>query len=120
MELYRLGEMESKFADLIWQHAPIRSGELVKLSEQSLNWKKSTTYTMLKRLCERNIFANCDGMVVVLMSREEFQAAQGEEFIRETFGGSLPGFLAAFTRRKRLSEKEISEIQCLIDRYKEG
>lgn len=120
MEPYKLGEMEQRFADLIWEKEPVSSGELVKLCEAELNWKKSTTYTMLKRLCERNIFENQKGIVTALITREDFLALQGEQFLSESFGGSLPQFFAAFTRRKRLSEKEIMEIQRLIDEYKEG
>lgn len=119
MEQYRLGEMEQKFADLIWENAPIQSGELVKLCSAELDWKKSTTYTMLRRLCERGIFENAGGTVAPLMTKEEFSVEQGEQFLNETFDGSLPRFLAAFTRRKKLSEKEISEIQKLIDEHKE-
>lgn len=119
MEQYKLGEMEQRFADLIWLRAPIPSGELVKLCEEELSWKKSTTYTMLKRLCDREIFENQKGMVTVLMTKEDFVAAQGEQFLSETFGGSLPRFLAAFTRRNKLSDKEIRELQRLIDEHKE-
>jgi len=119
MKKYKLGEMEQRFADLIWQHEPISSGELVKLCETELNWKKSTTYTMLKRLCDRGIFQNQKSMVTALMTREDFLAAQGEQFLNRTFGGSLPRFFAAFTRRNRLSEKEISELQRLIDEHRE-
>ncbi len=119
MEKYKLGEMEEKFAELIWKHAPIRSGELVRLCEEEFSWKRTTTYTMLKRLCERGLFANEEGMVVVRMSREDFQAARGERFIEENFGGSLPLFLTAFTRRKRLDEKEIQMLRELIERYEE-
>lgn len=119
MEQYKLGEMEQRFADLIWLRAPIPSGELVKLCEEELSWKKSTTYTMLKRLCDREIFENQKGMVTVLMTKEDFVAAQGEQFLSETFDGSLPRFLAAFTRRNKLSDKEIRELQRLIDEHKE-
>lgn len=119
MEQYKLGEMEQRFADLIWLRAPIPSGELVKLCETELSWKKSTTYTMLKRLCDRGIFENQKGMVTVLMTKEDFVAAQGEQFLSETFGGSLPRFLAAFTRRNKLNDKEIRELQRLIDEHKE-
>lgn len=119
MEQFKLGEMEQKFAELIWEHAPIGSGELTKLCETAFDWKRTTTYTMLKRLCERKIFANESGTVVALMTREEFQAAQGEHFINENFEGSLPRFLAAFSRRKRLSDKEIAELRRLIDEYEE-
>lgn len=119
MEQYRLGEMEQKFADLIWEHAPVGSGELTKLCEKEFAWKRTTTYTMLKRLCDRKIFANNSGTVSVLMTREEFQAAQGEQFINETFDGSLPRFLAAFSRRKKLSDREILELKKLIDSFEE-
>lgn len=120
MEQYKLGEMEQRFADLIWQRAPISSGELVKLCSVTLNWKKSTTYTMLKRLCERDLFENQKGIVSTLMTKEDFAAAQGEQFLSETFGGSLPQFFTAFTRRNKLSDKEIQELQQLIDDHKEG
>ena len=120
MEPYKLGEMELRFADLIWEREPVSSGKLVKLCETELSWKKSTTYTMLKRLCSRGIFENQRGTVAALITREDFLAMQGEQFLTETFDGSLPRFLAAFTRRNKLSEKEILEIQRLIDEYKEG
>lgn len=112
--------MEQKFADIIWANEPVASGELVKICETELDWKKSTTYTMLKRLCDREIFQNKKGIVSSLMSKDEFLAHQGEQFLNETFDGSLPQFLVAFTRRKKLSKKEISEIQRLIDEHKEG
>lgn len=119
MEKYKLGEMEMTFAQIIWNNAPVSSGELVKICEKELNWKKSTTYTMLKRLCQREIFENDNGTVKVLITKDEFKAAQSEEFIEETFGGSLPMFLTAFTKRNKLSAKEIEEIKNLIDSYKE-
>lgn len=119
MELYKLGEMEQKFAELIWTHAPIPSGQLVKLCQEAFNWKRTTTYTMLKRLCLRNLFVNKNGIVQVVMTKGDFQAAQGEQFLNENFDGSLPCFLAAFSRRKKLSRQEIEELQKLIDDYKE-
>ncbi|MDE7311020.1 MAG: BlaI/MecI/CopY family transcriptional regulator [Eubacterium sp.] len=119
MEAYKLGEMEQRFADMIWERAPIRSGELAKLCLEAFGWKRTTTYTMLKRLCERKLFINEKGLVSVLMAKEEFQAAQGEQFVNETFGGSLPQFLAAFSRRKKLSLTEIQELKKLIDDYEE-
>ena len=119
MEKYKLGEMEQKFADLIWEHEPVSSRRLTELCEKAFSWKRTTTYTMLKRLCEREIFQNDRGTVTSLMSKSEFGAAQGEQFLTETFDGSLPRFLAAFTRRKKLSEKEIKEIQKLIDDHRE-
>lgn len=119
MEQYKLGEMEQKFADLIWENAPIGSGELTKLCEKEFSWKRTTTYTMLKRLCDRGMFENRSGTVVILLTREEFQGAQGEHFVNETFAGSLPRFLAAFSRRKKLSDRDILELKKLIDNYEE-
>ncbi|NLL57894.1 MAG: BlaI/MecI/CopY family transcriptional regulator [Firmicutes bacterium] len=115
MQNYKLGAMETKFAELIWDNEPISSGELVKLCEKELSWKKSTTYTMLRRLCMRKIFKNNNGVVSSVITRQEFQALQSEQFVKDTFNGSLPQFLAAFTLRKKLSEKEINELQKLID-----
>lgn len=119
MHPYKLGEMEQKFADLIWEKAPISSGELVKLCEGEFHWKRTTTYTMLKRLCDRKLFANENGTVVVCMAKEEFRAAQGEQFLEENFGGSLPIFLAAFSRRRKLNNREIMELKKLIEEYEE-
>lgn len=115
MEQTKLGEMEQRFAELIWKNAPVGSGRLVSLCAQELGWKKSTTYTMLKRLCERGLFANEGGVVKTRITPEEFDALRSEQFVAETFGGSLPQFLAAFTRRRRLSGAEIAELQRLID-----
>ena len=115
MSELRMGAIESRFADMIWENEPVPSPELVKLAERELNWKKSTTYTVLKRLCERGIFQNQGGMVTSLLSRQDFYAVQSEKFVEETFSGSLPAFLTAFTTRKKLSEEEIAELQALID-----
>lgn len=120
MEELRLGAVESKFADIIWNNEPIPSGELVKLCNQKLEWKKSTTYTMLKRLCERGIFKNENGVVSSILTKEEFGAAQGERIIEDTFDGSLPAFIAAFASRKKLSAKDVEEIQKMIDEIREG
>lgn len=120
MEPYKLGEMEEKFAQLIWEHAPIATGELTKLCETAFDWKRTTTYTMLKRLCQRNLFENDQGTVKVLMSREEFESAKGEQFLEENFDGSLPKFLAAFSRRKKLNSREVEELKKLIESYEEG
>ena len=119
MKAYQLGAMEMRFAELIWRHEPVSSGELVRLCEAELCWKKSTTYTMLRRLCQRNLFQNDNGTVTARMSKQEFQALQSEQFLEETFHGSLPQFLTAFTTRKKLSGKEIDELQQLIDQSKE-
>jgi BlaI family transcriptional regulator, penicillinase repressor len=112
---YKLGMVEMRFADLIWNNEPLSSGDLVKLCEKELSWKKSTTYTILRRLCERGFFQNKDGTVSSLISKQEFHALQSEKFVEETFDGSLPQFLTAFTTRKKLSEKEIEELQSFID-----
>lgn len=111
----KLGSIESRFADMIWQNEPISSGELVAMALEELNWKKSTTYTILKRMCERGIFQNQNSTVTSLISREEFYAMQSEQFVEDAFEGSLPAFLAAFTRRKKLSCSEIDELQKVID-----
>ena len=118
MSEYKMGSVETKFADIIWNNEPISSGELAKLALQELQWKKSTTYTVLKRLCERGIFQNEGGTVTSVFSREEFQARQSEAFVEETFDGSLPAFLAAFGSRKKLSEKEIDELEKLIEKMR--
>ena len=115
MSELRMGAIESRFADIIWQNEPITSPELVKLAAKELDWKKSTTYTVLKRLCERGIFQNNDGTVTSLISKKDFYAVQSEKFVEETFSGSLPAFLAAFTTRKKLSDAEINELQELIN-----
>ena len=120
MEQYKLREMEQKFADMIWANEPVSSRALTELCEAEFSWKRTTTYTMLKRLCDRGIFANNSGTVTALMSKAEFGAAQGEQFLKDAFNGSLPQFLAAFTRRKKLTAKEIADIQRLIDNHKEG
>jgi len=120
MAEYKLGEIEMRFADIIWNHEPLPSGELVKLCAQKLDWKKSTTYTILRRVCERGLFQNQGGMVTSLVSKEEFFAMQSEKFVEDTFAGSLPNFLAAFTRRKKLSEKEIVQLQKIIAENREN
>ena len=110
-----MGAIESRFAEMIWQREPVTSPELVKLAAQELDWKKSTTYTVLRRLCERGIFQNNNGVVTSLISKQDFYAAKSEQFVEETFSGSLPAFLAAFTTRKKLSDAEINELQELIN-----
>ena len=114
MSEYKLGEIEMRFADLIWSNEPVNSGELVKLAEKELSWKKSTTYTILRRLCERGIFQNNDSIVTSQISKDEFMSLQSEKFVDETFSGSLPKFLATFSRRKNLSDTEIQEVLNII------
>ncbi|MBE6944325.1 MAG: BlaI/MecI/CopY family transcriptional regulator [Ruminococcaceae bacterium] len=111
----KLGEVEARFADIIWQNEPLHSRVLAELAEKELSWKKSTTYTVLKRLCERGIFQNSNGTVTSLVSKEEFHALQSEKFIDETFDGSLPAFLAAFGSRKKLTDEEIRELTKVIE-----
>lgn len=111
----KLGEVEARFADIIWQNEPMHSRELAEAAEGELGWKKSTTYTILKRLCDRGLFQNQKGIVTSLVSKDEFHALQSEKFVDETFAGSLPAFLAAFSTRKKLSESEVEELQAIID-----
>ena len=115
----KLGTVEARFADIVWKAQPLSSGELVKLCEKELGWKKSTTYTVLKKFCERGVFQNQNGMVSAQVSRQEFYAKQCEKFVEEAFGGSLPAFIAAFTQRQALSAEEISEIRRMIDHAQE-
>ena len=96
MNMYKLAESEEKFAELIWQHELIRSGELVKLCEKEMKWKKSTTYTVLKKLCEKGIFQNKDTVVSSVITKEQYCEKQSIRFVEDTFGGSLPKFLTAF------------------------
>jgi len=115
-----LGVIESRFADIIWQHEPLSTQELVRLCEAELSWKRTTTYTVLKRLSERGLFRNEGGTVSARISRQDFYARRSEKFVEETFDGSLPAFLAAFSARKPLTPQEVAEIRRLIDGYKEG
>lgn len=115
----KLGLVEARFADIVWSNAPLTTKELVRLCGDELNWKRTTTYTVLKKLCERGIFQTEDSMVRALISRDEFYAIQSEQFVDETFEGSLPAFIAAFTTRKTLAAEEIEEIRRMIDRLGE-
>ncbi|MBQ6067844.1 MAG: BlaI/MecI/CopY family transcriptional regulator [Clostridia bacterium] len=115
-----LGEVQARFADLVWEHEPITSGELVKLCQKELNWKKPTTYTVLRKLCEKGIFQNDNGTVRAVVSREDFYSAKSERFVEETYHGSLPAFVAAFMSRKTLSDSEAEEIRRMIDAYRRG
>ena len=117
MEDTKLGVVEAHFADIIWQHVPLTSGELVKLSGRELGWKKSTTYTVLKKLCEKGIFRNQNGLVTSLVSKQELHAAQSRKFVEDTFEGSLPAFIAAFATQKALSQEEIAQIRRMIDGF---
>ena len=120
MDEVRLGVVESRFADLIWDNEPLHSRDLVLLCQKELNWKKPTTYTVLRKLCERGIFQNTDSIVSSRISRQDFYAMQSEKFVEQTFEGSLPAFLAAFTARKALTQEEIAQIRSMIDSMGEG
>ena len=114
MAEWKLGMVESRFADIIWQHEPIHSRELAVICGRELNWKRPTTYNVLRKLCEKGIFKNQDGIVSSVLSRQEFYGIQGENFVEEAFAGSLPAFVAAFTARKKLSDAEVEELIGII------
>lgn len=112
---YKLADAEAKFADIIWEREPLSSPELVKVCEKEMNWKKSTTYTVLKKLCEKGIFRNENAVVSAVLSREEFYGRQSRKYVEDVFEGSLPRFLTAFCGGKKLSAKEVEEMQKFID-----
>ena len=118
MKCDKLARGEAAFADLIWRHEPINSGELVKLSEKEMGWKKSTTYTVLKKLCDKGIFQNENAVVSSLIKKDEFFAKQSRRLVEDAFGGSLPKFLAAFIGENRLSNRQAEELKKLIDEHK--
>ena len=113
----QMGAVESKFAEIIWSCEPISASELAKKADSSFKWKKTTTYTVLKRLCDKGIFKNEKGLVTSIISKENYYALQSEKIVDESFGGSLPAFFAAFTSRKNLTDKEIEQLRKLIDKY---
>jgi len=116
---YNLTEAERKFAELIWTHEPINSGKLVLLCADRFGWKKSTTYTFLKKLCDQRLFQNMDATVTSRVSEEEYKRVQSEQFVDTHFGGSLPKFLAAFAPRKKCSKAEFDEIMKIITDHEE-
>ena len=118
METPKIFESEYRFCLILWEHEPVKSTELVKLCQEELGWKKATTYTVIKRLAERGVLKSEDAVVTSLVSREEVQTAELDELVEKTFGGSLPAFIAAFGRRQKLSDAQLSELQELIDSYK--
>ena len=119
MEEIKLGMVEARFADIVWQKAPISTKELVASCEKELNWKRTTTYTVLKKLCDKGIFKTENSIVTVLISKEEFYAIQSEKFVDDAFGGSLPAFIAAFASRKKLSERELEKIRDMLELFDE-
>ena len=116
---FELGAVQERFADIVWKNEPVGSGELVKICERELSWKKPTTYTVLRKLCEKGLLKNEDGVVTSLISKEEFYSAKSEQIIEESFEGSLPSFIASFISHKRLTAGEAEEIQRMIDTFKE-
>ncbi len=117
MNEIKLGMVEARFADIIWDNHPLSTKELVALCQNELNWKRTTTYTVLRKLCDRGIFKTENSMVTALISKTEFYSIQSEKFVDETFNGSLPAFIAAFTSRKKLSSQELDEIKKMIDSF---
>lgn len=113
-----LGAVQARFADIVWANEPVPSGALVKICERELGWKKPTTYTVLRKLCEKGLFKNQNGVVTSVISREDYYSRKSGDFVDETFGGSLPAFIAAFMSGKTLSEKEADEIQRMIDAHR--
>lgn len=118
METPKIFESEYKFASIVWEKEPISVKELIKLCNEHLEWKRTTTYTVLKRLCERGILQNEDGIVTSLYSKEEIQYSESKQFLDKTFEGSLPGFLAAFLKGQKVSDSEIDEIRHMLDEFK--
>ena len=111
----KLGVIETRFAQIVWENEPLTTNQLIKLCAEDLEWKRTTTYTVLKKLCDKGIFKTENSQVTALISKQEFEAMRSEQFVDETFKGSLPAFLTAFNSRKKLSDAEIDEIQKLID-----
>ncbi|MCL2152274.1 MAG: BlaI/MecI/CopY family transcriptional regulator [Oscillospiraceae bacterium] len=120
MNYYRLAEAESRFADLIWENVPIHSPKLAELAADVMKWKKSTTYTVLKKLCDKGIFKNEYALVTALLTRDEYYASQSVKYVDDTYGGSLPQFITSFVSNRKLTNKQADEIQRLIDDYREG
>jgi predicted transcriptional regulator len=120
MEMPKIFESEYRFCLILWEHEPIKSGELVELCKKQLGWKPTTTYTVIKRLSERGVLKNENTVVTSLISKDEVQASEINEMVEKTFEGSLPAFVASFTKHQKISKEEIDEIQKMIDRYRKG
>lgn len=120
METPKVFESEYRFCLILWAHEPIKSSELVALCKEQLGWKTTTTYTVIKRLSERGVLKNENTVVTSLVSKDDVQAAEINEMVEKTFEGSLPAFVAAFTRHQKLSESEIDAVQQMIDRFRKG
>lgn len=118
MKDFELGAVQERFADIVWENEPIPSGELAKICEKELNWKRPTTYTVLRKLCEKGLLQSRNGVVESLVSRADFYSAKSKQIVDTSYRGSLPAFIAAFTDQNALSAQDVSEIQALIDKYK--
>lgn len=120
MEIPKIHEGEYRFCLILWEHEPVTAAELVKLCQEQLGWKRTTTYTVIKRLGEKGVLRSENGVVTALVSKDEAQASEIDELVEKKFGGSLPAFVAAFTKRQTLSEEELDEVQRMIDRIRKG
>ena len=120
MDTPKIHESEYRFCLVMWEHQPVTAVELVKLCQEQLGWKRTTTYTVIKRLGERGVLKNEDGTITALVSKEDAQAREINELVEEKFQGSLPAFIAAFTKRRDISEEELDEVQRMIDRIRKG
>ena len=115
---FELGAVQERFADIVWAHEPVASGDLVKICEKELGWKKPTTYTVLHKLCEKGLLQNENGIVTSLISKEDFYSERSTPIVEESFAGSLPAFVAAFISKKELTSAEVDDIQKMIDTFK--
>lgn len=120
MSTPKIFESEYRFCLILWEYEPVKSSELVALCKEKLGWKPTTTYTVIKRLSERGVLKNENTVVTSLVSKDEVQAAEIDEMVEKTFEGSLPAFIAAFTKHRKISDKEIDEVQQMIDRFRKG
>ena len=120
METPKVFESEYRFCLILWENEPIKSGELVNLCREQLGWKPTTTYTVIKRLSERGVLKNENSVVSALVTKDEVQAAEINEMVEKTFEGSLPAFIAAFSKHQKITEKELDAVQAMIDRYRKG
>ncbi len=120
MEIPKIFESEYRFCLIMWEHEPVTTTELVRLCKERLQWKRTTTYTVIKRLGERGVLKNENGMITSLVSKDEAQASEIDELVEKKFEGSVPAFIAAFTKHQKISEQEIDEVQRMIDRFRRG
>ena len=119
MQEIQLGVIEARYADMIWEREPVTSSELVKLTAVEFNWKRTTAHNVLRRLCDKGLFRNDNGTVTSVISREEFYSLQSRKYVEDSFDGSLPAFIAAFTKGKPLTAEETEEIRRIIDGRRE-